>query len=154
MNLKEALQTLDPKKDDEWTADGQARLDVLSKLVGIQVSREMLKNAAPKFHRTNTSMGTPTQTKTPAEPEKENKEDSDTAVEKELAAAVEAVRAATARHAVAVEAMDAVISRREALASKETNADAIQAFQKSQMDQRKALMETKQAAIAKLLSNE
>ncbi|QDP52359.1 MAG: hypothetical protein Unbinned4162contig1001_59 [Prokaryotic dsDNA virus sp.] len=53
MNLANALQSLDVENDEHWTQDGQARLDVLKEMVGSQVTRDDIKEVAPKFTRAN-----------------------------------------------------------------------------------------------------
>jgi len=52
MNIVEALNTLDPKNDDQWTADGLPRMDVVEGLVGDKsITRADVTNAAPDFTR-------------------------------------------------------------------------------------------------------
>lgn len=42
MNLREAYESLDKANPSQWTADGLPRLDVLTKMVGKQVTRKEL----------------------------------------------------------------------------------------------------------------
>lgn len=52
MKITEALAHLDPDRDEDWTADGQPRVDVVSSLVGAPVHRQQIIDAAPNFTRT------------------------------------------------------------------------------------------------------
>lgn len=56
--LLEVLGNLDPTKDEHWTQDGVARLDVVSELMGSQVTRAQIQEAAPKFSRANPNVVT------------------------------------------------------------------------------------------------
>ncbi|QQM14065.1 hypothetical protein pVco14_015 [Vibrio phage pVco-14] len=56
--LIEVLGQLDPTKDEHWTQDGVARLDVVSELVGSQVTRAQIQEVAPKFSRANPNVVT------------------------------------------------------------------------------------------------
>lgn len=47
----EALQQFDAGNDDHWTADGAPLMGVLEGFMGEKVTREDVKNAAPKFNR-------------------------------------------------------------------------------------------------------
>lgn len=52
MNIVEALGTLDPANDEQWTADGLPRMDVIEELVGDKsITRADVTNAAPDFTR-------------------------------------------------------------------------------------------------------
>ena len=51
MTIKEALQKLDPKNDEHWTQDGMPKLDVLSEIAGVKVTRKEATEAAPEFVR-------------------------------------------------------------------------------------------------------
>lgn len=68
-----ALKTLDPKKDEHWTVDGQPRLDVVKAAANDQaVTREDIIAAAPTFNRQAAAAGlapaaTPAGTTAPAE---------------------------------------------------------------------------------------
>lgn len=53
MELIEALRSLDPLNDDHWTKDDDARIDVVSKMVGRPVTRQEIIDAAPSFNREN-----------------------------------------------------------------------------------------------------
>lgn len=46
-----ALAQLDPLDDDQWTADGAPKVEVVSGLVGQAVKRQDIVNAAPDFSR-------------------------------------------------------------------------------------------------------
>ena len=52
MNIKQALTTLDVENDDHWTADGLPRVETVAALVGGDVTRRDITNAAPMFMRT------------------------------------------------------------------------------------------------------
>ncbi|ANO57520.1 hypothetical protein [Vibrio phage vB_VhaS-tm] len=56
--LLEVLGQLDPTKDEHWTQDGVARLDVVSELMGSQVTRAQIQEVAPKFSRANSNVVT------------------------------------------------------------------------------------------------
>lgn len=53
MEIKEALAQLDAFDDDQWTADGLPKLDVVSGMVGERVTRQQVTDAAPQFNREN-----------------------------------------------------------------------------------------------------
>lgn len=53
MELKEALMNLDALDDDQWTADGVPKLDILAEVVGKKVKRQEVVDAAPEFTRDN-----------------------------------------------------------------------------------------------------
>lgn len=53
MNLKEALENLDPLDDDLWTKEGAPKLDTLKELTGGEVSRQDVIDVAPQFSRDN-----------------------------------------------------------------------------------------------------
>lgn len=50
-NLLDTLKKLKPENDDHWTSDGLPRLDVLSKAVGREVTRDELNATVPGFSR-------------------------------------------------------------------------------------------------------
>lgn len=50
--ILEAVRGLDPQNDEHWTADGLPRLDAVENLLGGDVSRKAVTNAAPDFTRT------------------------------------------------------------------------------------------------------
>lgn len=50
-NLLETLKKLKVENDDHWTTEGLPRLDVLSKALGREVTREELNAAVPGFSR-------------------------------------------------------------------------------------------------------
>ena len=49
--ILEAVRGLDPQNDEHWTADGLPRLDAVENLLGGDVSRKAVTNAAPDFTR-------------------------------------------------------------------------------------------------------
>lgn len=49
--ILEAVRGLDPQNDEHWTADGMPRLDAVENLLGGDVSRKQVTNAAPGFTR-------------------------------------------------------------------------------------------------------
>lgn len=53
MTIEEALRSLDPLVDDEWTTDGLPRIDVMQKLTGQRLKRADITAACPQFHRQN-----------------------------------------------------------------------------------------------------
>lgn len=60
MNILEALQSLDPLDDDQWTADGSPKVDVVNALVeGETVDRKAIQTAAPQFTRQNPTVELP-----------------------------------------------------------------------------------------------
>lgn len=54
--ILEALSQVDATNDEHWTADGAVRVDVVSELVGEEVSRADITAVAPKFNRKNTEL--------------------------------------------------------------------------------------------------
>lgn len=54
-DILEALNTLDKDDDENWTADGAPRVDVVSALVGRELKRQEIVDAAPEFNRANIS---------------------------------------------------------------------------------------------------
>ncbi len=57
MEIKEALQLLDHKNDEQWTSDGVPLVSVVQELVGdtITVHRQMITDVDPSFTRESTS---------------------------------------------------------------------------------------------------
>jgi hypothetical protein len=53
MDIREALSNLDPFNDDQWTAEGAPKIDVLKELLGRPVTRQEITDAAPHFTREN-----------------------------------------------------------------------------------------------------
>ena len=49
--IRLALSELDSANDDHWTTQGLPRVEVVSKAVGAEVSRQDITDAAPKFVR-------------------------------------------------------------------------------------------------------
>lgn len=50
--IREAVFGLDPQNNEHWTADGLPRLDAVENMLGGDVSRKSVTNAAPDFNRT------------------------------------------------------------------------------------------------------
>lgn len=74
-SLAEAIQQLDPKNDNHWTADGQPRIDTLKTMTGDQsVSRDSVEKAVPNYNRetaggeNRVGNGTPAPTPAPSAP--------------------------------------------------------------------------------------
>ena len=53
--ILEALAQLDPLDDDQWTADGAPRVDVVEKIVGEDIKRQDIVDADPEFNREKAS---------------------------------------------------------------------------------------------------
>jgi hypothetical protein len=53
MNISQALKNLDALDDDQWTADGVPKIDVVSEMVGSKVTRQEIINVAPEFSKSN-----------------------------------------------------------------------------------------------------
>lgn len=51
MDLQEALLSLDPLDDDQWTENGAPLLEVLKTLTGVAISRQEVVSIAPDFNR-------------------------------------------------------------------------------------------------------
>lgn len=51
LTIAEVLAKMDPKNDAHWTNDGLPRLDILSKAVGRDVTRDELNLSHPSFNR-------------------------------------------------------------------------------------------------------
>lgn len=49
--ILEAVRALDPHNDEHWTADGLPRLDAVENLLGGDVNRKAVTNAAPDYSR-------------------------------------------------------------------------------------------------------
>ena len=72
MTLNEALEALNPKHDDHWTADGMPRMDALHALLGHEdVTRADVTNAAPDFTREKAREAAELKEHADAEPEAE-----------------------------------------------------------------------------------
>ena len=56
MELIDALKLIDPAVEDNWTATGDVRLDVVSEKFGSKVTRDEIKAVAPNFNRDNTTI--------------------------------------------------------------------------------------------------
>lgn len=56
MNIKEALETLDVLDDDLWTSDGLPKVSVVADLVGHELTRQQITDAAPHFTRASTTI--------------------------------------------------------------------------------------------------
>lgn len=53
MDIREALQQLDPQDDAHWTVGGDPKLDALIQILGEHVTRKEVIEAAPRFTREN-----------------------------------------------------------------------------------------------------
>jgi hypothetical protein len=51
--LKQALKTLDPANDEHWTSGGLPRMETLEALVGKELTRADVEEAAPDLKRSN-----------------------------------------------------------------------------------------------------
>jgi len=51
MDIKQALQYLDPNDDAQWTTEGLPRLEAVAALVGKPVRRQEVTDASPQFNR-------------------------------------------------------------------------------------------------------
>lgn len=60
MKIKEALETLDVLDDDLWTSDGLPKVSVVADLVGHDLTRQQITDAAPHFTRASTTIVEPT----------------------------------------------------------------------------------------------
>jgi hypothetical protein len=128
--IRKALGLLNSENDDQWTMEGLPRLDVMGKLIGDAASRAEITAAAPDFRRDNMVIYP---TDIPAE---EIVEQPDDIIEKEFKDAKANLVAAQSRYRDAVAAMDVVIAKREKLNKKRPLALDIQAYQRSQAEQR------------------
>ena len=61
MNILEALAKVDPFDDDSWTSDGSVKVEVVSEIMGVKVTRQDIVNAAPHFNRSNPNVGATTE---------------------------------------------------------------------------------------------
>jgi chromosome segregation ATPase len=66
MELKQAIESLDPKNDEVWTENGLPKLEVVKELTGKSYSRKEVTDAAPLHTRERLLKGMSTETK-PAE---------------------------------------------------------------------------------------
>lgn len=53
MDLKQALESLDPAIDDFWTADGSPRVDAVSEILGYETTRGEITEANPMLTRSS-----------------------------------------------------------------------------------------------------
>lgn len=51
MDIKTALNQLDPLDDEQWTTDGAPRVDAVAKILGTEVTRKQITDAAPDLTR-------------------------------------------------------------------------------------------------------
>jgi hypothetical protein len=51
--IREALAQMDPLDDDQWTSDGAPKVDVVKDLLGDDVTRQQIVDAAPHFNKGN-----------------------------------------------------------------------------------------------------
>lgn len=75
MDLKEAINSLDPKVDENWTEAGLPSLEVLKKLTGKHVSRKEATEAEPLLTREKLLTGANTQVDADADADKEDTPD-------------------------------------------------------------------------------
>ncbi len=136
MNLKDALKSLDKNDKSNFTNDGQPRLDVLSKLVGRQVTRDDLKNASKTSE--SKTVGS------------ESSEDNEKSLKEEMKKASERLREAQKAYDEATAKFDRFLIEGGKDKARLTTAHDIKAFQKAQFEQRK-LAATNQAKINKML---
>ena len=162
--IKTALGKLDPKSDDHWTGDGLPRLDVVKDLAGKAYSRQEVTDAAKGFCRANVEVlnGEPEPEPEQVDPAEEQTKDltaqddsdeelsGDELIVKELEDASVAKGEADQRYKKATDAHDVLITR-NAQEQQTTQAQEIQAFQKSQLAQRVAAAKQKQRLAAALL---
>jgi hypothetical protein len=174
--IKEALAKLDIDNDDHWTTEGLPRLDVMKDLLGVAASRADITAAQKGFSRKTpnledekpelTGSGEPaveeatpeaspgvetTEEVEETEATKDVDEDSDEAIESEVAAARKNLDKANARYKAAVRAMDVVIMRRSKEANLQTQASLVKAFQESQRKQREKSV-ARQRAMAEAIA--
>lgn len=55
----EALKQLDANNDEHWTDDGQPLVNVLKELTGENVTRDQIRQTAPKFNRVTLDLSSP-----------------------------------------------------------------------------------------------
>lgn len=73
-----ALAQLDPLDDDHWTSDGAPRIDAVEKILGSDVSRKEVVEAAPKLTRETAGQETEEESaETQTNPETEEKNDAE-----------------------------------------------------------------------------
>lgn len=53
MDLKQALANLDTSDESHWTSDGLPRVDVVSTMIGVDVTRKQITDCAPGLTRTS-----------------------------------------------------------------------------------------------------
>lgn len=83
MDIKEALAQMDQLDDEQWTADGAPKIEVISGLVGKKVTRQEIIDVAPHFSKENPDI--------PADaPEEEVSEEDETEEEQPDMEAIEA----------------------------------------------------------------
>lgn len=80
MNIKEALQQLDVDNDEQWTADGLPKVDVVSELVDETVTRKDIIDAAPQFTRENPEVETEDSQETSTNSSEESSNETETDV--------------------------------------------------------------------------
>ena len=157
MEILEALKMLDLENDALWTGDGLPRVEVVGEMIGrMDVSRQEITDAAPLFTRTaptfpdaEPSAGV-TSDQPPVPPADVTPEEPSPEVVLAEANA-EAAAAAQKKH-------EAELRMNAALAEKEKNQPphhirnqtTIQAFLRSQHEQRKVRAESRRVALAAL----
>lgn len=155
MNLIEALKSLDPNDDSQWTQDGAPLLEVMKELTGAPVSRDAIAAVASGFSRSNplveeaeqsventqATEGTTSKTETSPEVVLDSEDAEDAAVETEFVAATKGFQDAKKRLEKATQAQDKLTLKRSAALRQQRPADTIKAFQDSQRAQRIAAAE-------------
>ena len=137
MEIAEAVQALDPKNDDHWTAEGLPRMDAVEKLFGDdQITRQQVSDAVPGFTReTALAKASPPPVEDPDDEEDEDEDDEDEkeigVLEKEVAGIDQSIAEMKAAKDEAVARLDALlIKTRKGVQFSDPN--AVQNFLKSQ----------------------
>lgn len=155
--IREAVSRLNPS-DNIWTADGAVRVDVISGLLGLTVSREDIEAAVPDFRKSGTVPTAPTATE-PITPEDgldllASKVDArDTRIaeiaveiasaEADMKLVTDAIQEATRERDRLEKTIDALIMERDELRPRETFQQAAKAAAQRGLEERK-----RRAAIA------
>lgn len=163
--IRDALANLDVENDDQWTAEGMPRLDVVKEVVGTAVSRADITAAAKSFTRKTPNLDVEEAEQTgsgESADEAAASEETETAmspgeedeVEAELKAAQDALYKAQDRLRAAQAAMDAVVDAKVKAGAQQTTSHDIKAYQKSQQEQRERLARRRQHAAAAMAAAE
>lgn len=136
-DLKDTLLKLDTDDDSNWTSDGQVRLDVLKKITGQPVTRKDISSTLHGFSRTN--QGSPVSEQQEVEAVTKHSSSGNLSIEdanKLLDQATKIESEASAEVRELRRQADVIISKIDSEDSRKTTAHDIQAFQKSQFEQR------------------